>query len=97
MNKLEKKIRLEIKSLQKQLRRIKRLDAKFLAEEDKLIDEDFKFLNAINPFYKQKFNSKKSTMRLLLTAIKQTDLEIEIERLQKLIKRNIGCGSSKQY
>lgn len=83
--KIEEKIKKKIKEKEKHLKRIKRFSKKCEKEEEHNLNEDFKFLNSINPFYKSK--SFKSFNKSVSLTIMEVDTEKEINDLKELLKK----------
>lgn len=81
---LKKKIEKKIKEKERKLELIKKAEKRIGKKEDENIEEDLKFKNLINPFYKQKHRFLFGGNIFLIVLQAQT--EAEIEELRKMLK-----------
>jgi hypothetical protein len=86
MNKIKAKILKKIKELERQRENIKEFEKKATEEESNKFEEDLKFINAMNPFYKKKHSFHKETTIMLTSVVMEAGIEKEINELKELLK-----------
>ena len=83
---IKAKIERQIKDKEKQLENIRKAKEGIRKSEDNDMEEDDKFKNWINPFYKRKWKPTRDTFAFAFTTMHEVNVENEIEELNKLLK-----------
>mgnify|MGYP001593011115 CR=1 FL=1 len=83
---IQKKIEKQIKGKEKQLETIKKAKDGISKSEDKDMEEDDKFKNWVNPFYKRKWKPIRDTYAFAFATMHEVNVENEINELKKLLK-----------
>lgn len=81
---LSEKIKKKIQDKEMQLDKIKSAHKKYEDKNWKNLDEDLKFKNCINPFYKKKYHDTFGADLALIGL--QVGIEREIQELKELLK-----------
>lgn len=86
MNKVKEKILKRIAELEKSKANLKEFEEKAKKEADNKFEEDLKFINAVNPFYKKKHSLRSDTSIMLTHILIESGIESEIKTLKELLE-----------
>ena len=83
---IEQKIEKQIKEKEKQIKTLEETQKLVNEQDSKNFSEDIKFINAINPFYKKKWNPSNNTYSMIFIITLQAKLKDEIKELKELLR-----------